>query len=718
MKFKHVIVSVLGAMGLCAAAAAQDTLLFKGMLSDTLTLENATVTARSKEQKLREGAYSVNALNIKAVTSTLNSISTAIDRSSGVRIREEGGVGSDYDLSINGLSGNSIRYFLDGVPLDSKGSGITLANLPVNMIERVEIYKGVIPAAFGSDALGGAINIITSQQKRNYLDCSYGLGSFHTHKADFNARYTDKKTGLIFKPLLSANYSKNDYIMRDVKVRNAERTKFIVTDLPRFHDDYLSLFGQLEAGVADRKWADAFFVSASVSKIDKEIQTGATQSNVIGMAERHTQSLNVAARYEKADFLAKGLRFSASASHTWDHSQTIDTTYRRYYWDGTYIEGSYSEIRHRGKTLRHYKRPMTVVRGNVSYALAEGHSLSVNYQLNRTGNEQWDTWDDEFVPTNDVLFKHVTAVSYDQSLLDGRLNNAFFVKDYINHLEVGQSELPSTTGAASVPASDTKNYLGGGLGSRYQLNGSVALKASYEHSVRLPISREVLGNGSTVYPNVALNPEISENFNLGCFGSFDLGDGHVISYEANGFIRLVDNYIRAQMMETEGMMQYVNVAAVHVKGIDAEVRYDWAGKLHLAANASYDDSRDMRKYTQSGDLSITYRNRTPNRPWAYCNTEAAYTFQNVGIPGSRLRLACDYQWINWFYLTWAAFGSASSKSRVPTQHNTNASLLYSWATGRYNVSLECNNVLNTLAFDNYMLQKPGRAFFLKFRLFL
>ena len=189
MKIKHVIVTILGAMGFCAAAAAQDTLLFKGMLSDTLTLQNATVTAHSKEQKLREGAYSVNALNIKAVTSTLNSIATAVDRTSGVRIREEGGVGSDYDLSINGLSGNSIRYFLDGVPLDSKGSGITLANLPVNMIERVEIYKGVIPAAFGSDALGGAVNIVTDRRKRNYTDFSVGGGSFHTARTDYSAQY-------------------------------------------------------------------------------------------------------------------------------------------------------------------------------------------------------------------------------------------------------------------------------------------------------------------------------------------------------------------------------------------------------------------------------------------------------------------------------------------------------------------------------------------------
>ena len=697
---------------------AQDSLAVKGMLNDTLVLQNATVTAKSREQKLREGAFAVGALNIRLQASTLQSLTQAIDRSSGIRIREEGGVGSEFDLSINGMSGNSIRYFLDGMPLDAKGTGMTLANLPVNIIERVEIYKGVIPVSFGSDALGGAVNIVTNRSRRNYLDFSYGIGSFHTHKADFSAQYTGKKTGLIFKPVISANYSKNDYLMRGVKVRNEDRTAFVIKDLPRFHDDYLSLFGQMEVGVADRSWADAFFVAASVSKVDKDIQTGATQDRVIGMAERHTQSLNVSARYEKVDFLTDGMQFQVSASHTMDHSQTIDTTYRRYYWDGSYIDGSYSEIRSRGKTLRHYRRPLTVVSSNLSYRLAEGHELALNYVFNRAGNRQTDDWDTDFVPTDDVLAKHVAGLSYDQSLLSGRLNNAFFVKDYVNHLMIGQNELPSTTGANVVQGSDTKNYVGYGLGTRYLFFDPLAVKGSYEHSVRLPISRELLGNGSTVYPNVALKPEISENFNIGLFGTVDLGGGHSISYEMNGFVRLVDNYIRATVTETESMMQYVNEAAVHIKGVDGEIRYDWAGKLHVAANASYDDSRDMRKYTQSGDLSVTYQNRTPNRPWTYANTEVSYSFYDVGLRGSRLRLSADYQWVHWFYLTWAAFGSASSKSKVPTQHITNASLLYSWHANRYNVSLECTNLLDALAFDNYMLQKPGRAFFLKFRLFL
>ena len=696
----------------------QDTLAVRGSLADTLTINSATVTGQTQVNRIEGGAYAASAVSIRQQAASLQTISQAIEYSPGIRLRSQGGLGSDFDLSLNGLSGGSVRYFIDGVALDSKGSGITLANLPVSIIDRVEIYKGVVPATLGTDALGGAINIVTNRRSRNYLDVSYGLGSFHTHTFDFSAQYRLPRSGIIIKPVVNAYYSKNDYTMRGVKVRNEDHTAFVYKDLPRFHDGYLSLFALLEAGVTDRSWADDFFVSASYSRTEKEIQTGATQSHVVGMAHRNSRALNLSARYSKSDFLAQGLNLKASLSHTRDHSQTIDTTFRQYYWDGTYIDGAYSEIRGRGKTLRNYLRPLTIGRATLDYAVAAGHTLTLNYMYNRVGNRQWDDYDKTYVPTQDAMTKHIAGLNYEQNLLQGRLENVFFVKDYVNALQVGQSEMASQTGSDKVPDRSVKNFLGYGLGSRYRFAEPLSLKASYEHSVRLPVSREMLGNGTTVYPNLTLLPEIGDNVNVGAFGTFDLGDGHLISYSANGFLRLVDNYIQATVMETEGMMQYVNVAAVHIKGVEGEIQYNWQGRLQLMANASYDDCRDMRQYTQSGTPSITYRNRTPNRPWAYCNVAAGYTFHNVGLKDSRLRLGCDYHWVHWFYVTWAAYGSASGKPTVPTQHIINASLLYSWGAGRYNVSLECTNLADRLAYDNYMLQKPGRAFFLKFNYYL
>ena len=684
----------------------------------SVRLDAVQVYGKSKAQQLREGAYAVNAMNIKPLVNTTQSLNAIVNRTTGVKVREEGGMGSDYDLSINGLSGNSIRYFLDGMPLDTKGTGVTLANLPTNIIERVEIYKGVIPAHLGSDALGGAINISTNQHQNNFLDASYSIGSFHTHQFNFNAQYVMPQSGIIIKPVASVNYSKNDYKMKRVEVPSEDKTSFVTKDCRRFHDDYFSLFGQLEAGVTDKPWADDFFVSASVSKIDKELQTGSLQSWVYGMAERNTKSANVSVRYNKTDFLVKDLDVNASLSQTWDHSQIVDTVFRKYYWDGSYIKNASSEIRGRGKSLRYYKRPMMIVRSNAEYRFNDKHSLNLNYVLNRAGNKQYDDMDKTYVPTNDVLVKHIVGLSYNQSFFNGKLNNVFFLKDYINHLKVEQTELSFITGSDEVKPSNTQSYWGYGVGTRLTMSEPWAIKASYEHSVRLPIARELLGNGSTIYPNIALRPESSENFNLGLFGNITLAPSHHLYYEVNGFIRLVDDYIKTTVKEQEGMMQYENVEAVHIKGVEGEIRYDWADKLGLMLNASYQDSRDQRKYLESGALSATFNNRVPNKPWTFVNAEASYTFHNVWLPESRLKLSMDYQWVHWFYLTWEAYGSAKTKPRIPEQNLINTAMQYSWKDGWYNLSVECTNLFDRLAYDNYMLQKPGRAFFAKFRLFI
>ena len=101
-----------------------------------VNLNTVEVYGKTKTQQLKEGAFAVNALDIKPIVNSLNNLNNLVNRAAGIKVREEGGVGSDFDLSINGLSGNSVRYFIDGVPLDSKGNDVTLANLPVNLVSR------------------------------------------------------------------------------------------------------------------------------------------------------------------------------------------------------------------------------------------------------------------------------------------------------------------------------------------------------------------------------------------------------------------------------------------------------------------------------------------------------------------------------------------------------------------------------------------------------
>ena len=649
--------------------AAQD----KDTTLRTITLESVEVYGKTKTQRVKESAFSVNALNIRPQINSLKNLSEIVNRTTGIKIREEGGVGSDFDLSINGLSGNSVRYFIDGVPLDSKGSNVTLANLPVNLIDRVEIYKGVVPASLGTDALGGAINIITKAEKKNFLDASYSIGSFHTHSADLNAQFVERRTGLIVRPAIGINYSKNDYRMKDVQMRNETGDRFINGNPKRFHDGYFSLLAQIEAGVTGKSWADEFFVSASYAKTDKELQTGSVQTKVYGMAERNSDAWNVSARYNKRNFLTENMTLKATLSQTWDHSLTIDTAYRKYYWDGGYIVSQRNEIRGGEPSMRHYKRPLTIARANLDYQLNEHHGFNLNYNLSRTGNDRYDDLDKSFVPSNDAVTKHILGLTYSQSFFDGKMQNVFFAKDYVNRPNIQQTDQSTVTGSNKVQGAATKNYFGYGAGLRYEFFAPLAVKVSYEHSVRLPIARELLGNGTTIYANVALEPEKSDN---------------------------------------------VNDPAVHIKGVEGEVRYDWDGRLQLMANVSYQDARDQKEFKEDDKPSATYNNHVPNRPWLFGGAEASYTFRNLLFPDNKLRLGCSLQWVHWYFLTWEAYGNYDTKARIPSQRICNANVTYSWKRDRYNISLECSNFLDETAYDNYKLQKPGRAFFAKFRVFI
>lgn len=683
-------------------------------------LSTIEVTGKSKVQRLQESAYSVNTLNIKSRVNELNNLNSIIGKSNGVKIREKGGVGSDFELSINGLSGNAIRYFIDGVPLSYLGSEVNLSNLPINLVDHIEIYKGFVPSELGTDALGGAINIITKKNVKKYIDASYGIGSFNTHKADFNAQYITPKIGLIIRPSSGINYSKNDYKMKNIELWDSDKEEFTSKSAKRFHDDYFSLLGQLEFGVVNRKWVDSFFLSASFSMMNKELQTGTVQSIVYGMAEKESKSFRVSGNYKKNNFILKNLSTDISISHTWDHSIVTDTAYRQYKWDGTYITTSRNEISGRGRSIRHTKRPLTIGRINLNYRLSDMHSFNLNYLLDHVSNNRYDKIDTEFEPSKDKITKHVIGLSYTQTLWNDRLTNIAFLKNYTSKLNINQNDFYWITGATDVAKSTSRNNLGYGIASRFRLTNYLALKVSFEHSIRLPLAREVLGNGITVFANLKLKPENSNNINIGLFGNTNLTKNHNLNYEFGFFSRRVKDYIRYQASPSEDSPgQYENISNVTVTGIDGEVRYSYTDLLQVIVNCSYQHSVDKTQFQANGKPSITYDNNIPNRPWLYSNLEINLRKQDIfGIKDNQLKLAYYFQYVHWYYFTWEGYGSLESKSTIPTQCINSVSLTYSLKNEKYNVSLECNNMFNRLAYDNLKLQKPGRTFFCKFRLFI
>lgn len=693
---------------------------FSQQPSDTIkTLQELEVRAKSNSDRLRESSYSATAVEVSDKLSTTADITSLINKASGVKVRREGGLGSDFDLSVNGMSGNAVRYFIDGIPLESLGAGMSLSSLPPAMIDRIDIYKGVVPASLAGDILGGAVNIVTRRKKRNYLDVAINAGSFHSYGVNINGRYSKTPESLVIKPTVSVTGSKNDYMMKDVEVWDEESRKYIRVDRRRFHDRYFLFSGRLEAGVENKSWADALMFSVNYSLARKELQTGSVQSKVYGDATRNGHSFGFGVNYRKRDFLVENLNLTATVSQSFDNSVTTDTAMRKYDWNGHYIYSPRNEITGRAPSIRNYSRPATVATLLAEYRIAEGQGIGLNYLFNRTGNKRTDDVDIEFEPSSDNVAKHVASLVWDGMWFDGRMSSSVFLKNYITRYSIRQTDIPSVTGSSSMMGTTTNYYPGYGVALRSRvLQEKLGIKLSAENSVRLPSSRELLGNGSTVYANVALKPERSGNFNLGLFGENDFGDGHFIRYEAAAFLRLAKDYIRASVAEKEGMMQYTNEPSVHIKGVEGEIGYFWRDNFHLTANFTYEDSRDRRRLLDDGNSSATFNNKVPNKPWCFGNAEAGYIFHGLFRKDSRLSININYDYVHWFFLTWEAYGYKDSKARIPTQNIFNADVAYSWCHRKYSVALECTNIFDRTAYDSYRLQKPGRAFNLTFRLLL
>src|SRR5690606_8724379 len=98
------------------------------------------------------------------------------------------------------MTGRSVGIFIDGIEISTYGSSFNLNSIPPALIERIEVYKGVLPAHLSGDLLGGAINIILKKGiGTNNLTLSTSYGSFNTFQSDLSGIYRNPKSGFTIK---------------------------------------------------------------------------------------------------------------------------------------------------------------------------------------------------------------------------------------------------------------------------------------------------------------------------------------------------------------------------------------------------------------------------------------------------------------------------------------------------------------------------------------
>lgn len=689
-------------------------------------LDELTVVGKTEVRQIKETGFSVESIETRALQNQSLQINRLLDRTPGIRVRQEGGIGSDYSYSLNGMSGNAVTFFIDGVPMEYFGSSYTINNLPVSLIKRIDVYKGVVPVDLGSDALGGAINVVSDSKSKKFIEAGYSFGSFNTHQALLHGQYTDSASHFTARFSGFYTYSDNNYKVwgRGVNYADAS-TGFKAVDFTkenparRFNDRFETLNGKIDIGFTDRKWAGQFFISLLASAQTKGIQTGQTMATVYGKLHNKEVLLMPHVSYRKENLLTRGLNLSLFSGYSNREGQTVDTTMAFYNWKGhtTPHEQGGGEIARNGKSFFTMYEHSWINRVNLTYELPGELKIGFNYFNSTTRRRGEDPYVSAFrvpliAPQN--ISRQFAGLSLETRKLDEKLYvNAFLKRYYFkttsNKLEYFLVE--GTPRATAVPIKNNKSNWGGGIAASYKIWSLFLAKFSVEQATRLPTSTEALGNGVLVVNNPNIKPEQSLNMNLGMtWGRIPVGYQQSLTLIAGVFYRNTKNLLIYKIAKDDGM--YENVAKTLGKGIEAEVVYDLNRWLKVNVNSTWLDIRNHQRL-DNGVRNVLYGDRLRNTPYLLGNAGASANLPDVIQKKSRLFAYLHANYLHEFYLNWPSLGSRDTKNMIPSQLIFDFGLGYTFPGQKLSLAFDLSNFTNTQAYDNFLLQKPGRAAFMK-----
>lgn len=691
-------------------------------------LNEVQIVQKTEKKEIETQGFAANVIETKTVATRNFQTNELLNRTVGIRVRQNGGLGSAVNYNLNGMSGGSVRIFIDGIPISTYGASFSLNSIPPANIERIEVYKGVIPAHLADDALGGTINVILKKGLSNNLNASVSYGSFNTLQASVSGMYRHAGNGFTVKASGFHNYSDNDYEVWGKFVRNIlPNGRYDYVRARRFNDAYRSTGGQFEAGFTDVKWADQFLIGYNGSSDYNEIQHGTYMSipymGRFSTSEAHVLSVN----YNKKNLLLKGLELTLSGMSSRRKEVVTDTVRWNYNWFGEKSVGLGGDpiLRPGGAqqgapTINHIRRNVTTVRAGINYDFHPHHRLVLNhifYQIDR--NEQdfmRSAIEREFIGTRD-LTKHITSAAYELKAFDSKLKANVFAKYYQQQIERLDPRLVTTNGEqqrVEVRADSKKSTLGYGGALSYALVPNLYMLASAEKAVRLPSEGEVFGSpGENIVENFGIRPEVSNNVNVGFRGGPFVADRHKFSFSASGFIRDTrDKIVRRVNPRLNDAVQtdpFENLGKTKSVGFEAEASYIFNNNLNLGLNFSRFNSVFNMRYDPNGREYDYYNKQLPNEPFFTINANAQYGIKDLFVKEALLNIYYSFGFVERFYTTWLDI----EDFRTPRQYIQDIGVSYVLPGKKWVISADLKNAFDKQAYDNFAVQKPGRAFYLK-----
>ena len=713
-----------------------------------ISIESVEVRGKTKKKAIETSGFAVAVIETKEASLRNLTTNELLDRTVGVRVRQNGGVGSSVDYNLNGMSGSTIGIFIDGIEASTYGRSFNLNNIPPSMIERIEVYKGVLPSHLSGNYIGGAINVVMKKGfSQNNLTVAASYGSFGTYNADIGASFRDKKSGFTFRGSGFHTHSDNSYETWGESTTHVNYLGQVTRPFraKRFNNEYHSTAGRFEAGFTDVKWADIFFLGYNIANSYEEVPHGISMATpYVGRFNESTSSV-FSLNYSKRDLLVEGLSLNVNATKSNRNTYLEDTVTFYYNWDQSIREFIFDgerkpirvryidelgQLRYRAQqgepTMNETKRNILNARSNIAYMFLPGHRLSVNHAFQQTDRDDQDLLRPvaKDLMTTSQTTQNIVTANYEAEFWKRRINTNVQVQYTGDRNNQRRVDYIFPNGEPEIYRRDTSIYtdnVGYSAALAFRFAPHVYLLTSNKVAYVSPTETQLFGElERNIVANVNLKPEKNINTNVGFrTDMIHLAPRHRISFYGSAFWRNGYDKITTETLDADtidnvdkavlDVTRYVNIGMTQARGFEAELIYVFNNRLNASFNISRFKNLYKTKSDSEGNPSPYYNELVVNEPYFTMNSNVQYRLDNVLQKKSILNLHYTFGYVHEYNIAWRnpAWGI------TPTQYVHDVGVSYRFPSQKVVLSVDAKNIFNGELYDNYMKQKPGRGVYVK-----
>lgn len=159
-------------------------------------LESVIVTASRRDQKLMDAVVSTEVISRREIQqSGASDVAAVLAGQTGIQL--EGGVPAGAGVLLQGLGAQRVLILMDGQPITGRVAGhLDLSRFPAEMIERIEVVKGPQSTMYGSEAMGGVVNLITRRPRKGGVHAELAVLAGSRGRRDATATTLARRGGV------------------------------------------------------------------------------------------------------------------------------------------------------------------------------------------------------------------------------------------------------------------------------------------------------------------------------------------------------------------------------------------------------------------------------------------------------------------------------------------------------------------------------------------